>query len=439
MQEDCVLNPRCPKVVFSEDELKSFYRPWSKALVVKVLERSFSFGAVKRRLESLWARNGSIQVSDVANSYFLVRFSDPDDYQGAAFGGPWKIYDYYFSVARWTPDFNEDEPLKTILTWVRLPRLPIQYFNRVAVSHIGNCIGRTVKLDLATSEGARARYARVCVEVDVSKPLLGKYMIENRTFFVEYESLENICATCGFYGHKTDSCTQSKPVDTPISEPTSEETSKSQEGDAGDWMVVQRRNKSKGMKNKQEQLKTPPSGSRFTPLTGNEDTQSKVTASPSGTDFSTAALAASLAAELSKAPHLQMSAGHTFENATKKPNPRAPLAIITNEVNRDKASTDVTPVKTLSSSKSNKLVNVPVVYDNPMFLGKAAANNTSKPKKQVSKRDKVVVRRDRPSHSEKGARKDGKQIRTFTSRQGPAKENINSEDGVKVGEPPDRS
>ncbi|CAN1120568.1 hypothetical protein LINPERHAP2_LOCUS272 [Linum perenne] len=399
MQEDCVLNPRCPKVVFSEDELKSFYRPWSKALVVKVLERSFSFGAVKRRLESLWARNGSIQVSDVANSYFLVRFSDPDDYQGAAFGGPWKI----------------------------------------AVSRIGNCIGRTVKLDLATSEGARARYARVCVEVDVSKPLLGKYMIENRTFFVEYESLENICATCGFYGHKTDSCTQSKHADTPISEPTSEETSKSQEGDAGDWMVVQRRNKSKGMKNKQEQLKTPPSGSRFTPLTGNEDTQSKVTASPSGTDFSTAALAASLAAELSKAPHLQMSAGHTFENATKKPNPRAPLAIITNEVNRDKASTDVTPVKTLSSSKSNKLVNVPVVYDNPMFLGKAAATNTPKPKKQVSKRDKVVVRRDRPSHSEKGARKDGKQVRTFTSRQGPAKENINSEDGVKVGEPPDRS
>ncbi|CAN1149247.1 hypothetical protein LINPERHAP2_LOCUS16918 [Linum perenne] len=31
-----------------------------------------------------------------------------------------------------------------------------------------------VKLDLATSEGARARYVWVCVEVDLSKPLLGR-------------------------------------------------------------------------------------------------------------------------------------------------------------------------------------------------------------------------------------------------------------------------
>ncbi|CAN1191317.1 hypothetical protein LINPERHAP2_LOCUS40986 [Linum perenne] len=211
MQEDSEPNPRCPKVTFSEDEIRSFYRPWSKALVVKVLERSFSFGAVRRRLESLWARNGQIQVSDVSNSFFLVRFADPEDYRRAAFEGPWKIYDFYFSVTRWTPSFNEDEPLKTILTWVRLPKLPIHFFNHLAVSRIGNYIGKTVKIDLATSEGARARYARVCVEIDITKPLLGKYMIEDRTFLVEYESLENICGDCGFYGHKLGACPHVQP------------------------------------------------------------------------------------------------------------------------------------------------------------------------------------------------------------------------------------
>ncbi|CAN1180943.1 Putative ribonuclease H protein At1g65750, partial [Linum perenne] len=125
-----------------------FYRSWSKALVVKVLERSFSFGAVKRRLETLWARNGEIQVSDASNSFFLVRFADSNDYQRAAFQGPWKIFDYYFSVARWSPYFNEEEPLKTLLMWVRLPKLPIHFFNQVAITRIGDCIGRTVRLDL---------------------------------------------------------------------------------------------------------------------------------------------------------------------------------------------------------------------------------------------------------------------------------------------------
>ncbi|CAN1155799.1 hypothetical protein LINPERHAP2_LOCUS20601 [Linum perenne] len=108
-------------------------------------------------------------------------------------------------MAIWTPLFNEEELVKTILTWVRLPKLLVHFFNTLAVTRIGNHIGRTVMLELATSEGAKAWYARVCVEVDLSKPLLGKYMIENQVFYVEYESLENICFSCGNYGHKLDS------------------------------------------------------------------------------------------------------------------------------------------------------------------------------------------------------------------------------------------
>ncbi|CAN1162279.1 hypothetical protein LINPERPRIM_LOCUS1264 [Linum perenne] len=202
MQTESISNPRCPVISFSEEEVLSFYKPWSKALVVKVLEKAFTFPVVRRQLESLWARSGRIQVSDMANSFFLVRFSEDDDYQRALFDGPWKIFDYYITVARWTPDFSDEAPIQKIMTWVRLPKLPIQFFNRLAVERIGNHIGKTVRLDMATSEGARARYARVCVEVDLSRPLLGKYVIEDKVYLFEYESLDNICYSCGLYGHK---------------------------------------------------------------------------------------------------------------------------------------------------------------------------------------------------------------------------------------------
>ncbi|CAN1234567.1 hypothetical protein LINPERPRIM_LOCUS4250 [Linum perenne] len=151
-------NPLCPVISFTEEEIRKLCKPWSKALVVKVLEKSFSFPVLKRRLDSLWARSGRIQLSDMAWSVFLTK----------------------------------------ILTWVRLPKLPIQFFNCLAVERIGNHIGRTVRLDLATAEDARARYARVCVEIDLSKPLLGKYIIDDQVFLVEYESLDNICYSCGF-------------------------------------------------------------------------------------------------------------------------------------------------------------------------------------------------------------------------------------------------
>ncbi|CAN1846267.1 hypothetical protein LINPERHAP1_LOCUS38153 [Linum perenne] len=166
---------------------------------------------MKRRLEFSWARVGSIQVADMANNFFLVRFSDEEDYTTAAFRGPWKIYDYYIAVSQWSPAFNEEEQIKSILTWVRLPKLPIHYFNSVAV-----------RLDLATKEGSRCRYARVCVEIDLTKPLLGKYMIEDRVFKIEYESLENVCFDCGGYGHKKETCTellQKQPSQETVVEP----------------------------------------------------------------------------------------------------------------------------------------------------------------------------------------------------------------------------
>ncbi|CAN1163846.1 hypothetical protein LINPERHAP2_LOCUS25232 [Linum perenne] len=214
-------NPRCPRIPFSEDEIKALYKPWSKALIVK--------------------------VSDMSNSYFLFRFADEEDYTRPAFEGPWKIYDYYITVAQWSPAVNEEEPIKSILTWVRLPKLPIHYFNSMAVHRIGNFIGKTVRLDLATSEGARCRYASVCVEVDLTKPLLGKYMLEDRIFKIEYESLENLCFDCGHYGHKREAC---KPPAAQLEEPSPEiniEAEKTDD-DVGEWMTVQRRNNRRATK-----------------------------------------------------------------------------------------------------------------------------------------------------------------------------------------------
>ncbi|CAN1198727.1 hypothetical protein LINPERHAP1_LOCUS42619, partial [Linum perenne] len=334
-------------------------------------------------------------------------------------------------------------------------RLPIHYFNRLAVTHIGNCIGKTAKLDLTTSKGARARYARVCVEADISKPLLGKYMIQNHTFFIEYESLENIYVTCGFYGHKTDACTSPKTVETSPGAETSPGTEMShnthsngpkahpagQEGDAGVWMVVQRRNRGKAQKDKQEPPKKPPPEPWFVPMEGSKDTQFKDTQSkdvppPKETDATIVALAASLAAALSKAPNLYSEAGSSAGAVSKH---RAPLADLTNEVNGRESSVLVTLLQKTASSKNTKLVTVPVVYDNPMFLGKAKAASAPKVKKQVPKRDKIGVTRDRPTQSKKGLRKDGKQVRSFTSRQVPAKENLNADGEAKVGEPLDRS
>ncbi|CAN1176561.1 hypothetical protein LINPERHAP2_LOCUS32599 [Linum perenne] len=416
------------------------------ALVVKVLERSFSFLTVKRRLEILWARAGIIQVSDATNDFFVVRFSDPEDYQRAAFGGPWKIYDFYISVARWTPDFNEEDPIKTVLTWVRLPKLPVHYFNNLAVTRIGNHIGRTVRLDLATQEGARARYARVCVEVDFSKPLLGKYMIENRIFYVEYESLENICCSCGTYGHTMDACPErapqptADPTEQAIPEPSPDKT----EGDTGSWMIIQRRKGKKLAVASPSSLK-PESGSRFSVLHGDAEPETSIPQpvnipeKQSEADPDAVVLAAKLAEVLAKAMSRE-KVSSTPKEAKKTPSGktsdnRKPLADVSNTV-KTKKTTKKLPKQAsdlTDSDKAASLFSVPVTYSNPVFQETALQSTVQKTHKKTGKRGAPTLSGRRTDSSLNTKKKADRQVRTFTSRPPESTADF----GEKVDKPPD--
>ncbi|CAN1152924.1 hypothetical protein LINPERPRIM_LOCUS29211 [Linum perenne] len=422
MQDDELVNPRCPRISFSLDEIRSFYKPWSRALVVKVLERSFAYPVLKCCLESLWARAGHIQVTDMTNAFFLVRFLDEDDYQKAAFGGPWKIYDYYITVARWSPDFNEDAPIRKILTWVRLPRSSIHYFNATAVERIGNHIGRTVRLDLATAQEARARYVRVCVEVDLSKPLLGKYLLDERVMLIEYESLDNICYSCGMYGHKEADCRPEAPQDiipTPKLTPT-EIVTEEPAGNSGSWMTVTRRNRRGGAKSNPRPTEEKPVGSHFSILSRKGPAEPEVTESASvdaseagaGTAPVFSEHAAKLSEVLQAAMGSQAPPGSSQAKAASKPVPAL------RDVSNSKVSRSSPSVISLLDSDSS-LVQVLIAYGQPKFTSKDTTpkNKLKSNSKQKENRVPTTDKKQQPVNqkrfvSKKGSNPAGKRGQT---------------------------
>ncbi|CAN1826388.1 hypothetical protein LINPERHAP1_LOCUS31522 [Linum perenne] len=353
-----------------------------------------------------------IQVSDMSNNFYLVHFANGDDYSTAAFGDPWKIYDYYIAVSQWTLSFNEEAPIKSILTWVRLPKLPIHYFNSLAFTRIGNVIGRTVRVDLATSEGARCRYARVCVEIDLTKPLLGKYMLEDRVFKIEYESLENICFDCGTYGHRSEQC---KDISSPqaseagqvskMASPMPEVPNSSTEDPAtGDWMVVQLHNRRKSVK--AAAPKSAPATSSTQILNsqkedGKRGAKNTTIVQPDGRQTTSAE------SDLDQVEKLR----RILDDATNK------FAIIPRGVDKEteKASRPVleditnaesSALKTLAPTKPvsiqpqgssdvvGDLVNVQVVCQNPTFQSISEGLKSQKPKTSSGRKSKPQVPKD---------------------------------------------
>ncbi|CAN1188955.1 hypothetical protein LINPERHAP2_LOCUS39627 [Linum perenne] len=130
------------------------------------------------------------------------------------------VYDHYVVIQEWRTYFRpEDTILSTLCVWVRLPGLPLEYFDHSILKHIGDRIGKTVCIDDTTLEGSRGNFARICVEVDLSKPLLSKYPMRRRVRRIEYESLHTICFNCGCYGHKDDACKQEPEAEAPVVQP----------------------------------------------------------------------------------------------------------------------------------------------------------------------------------------------------------------------------
>ena len=92
------------------------------------------------------------------------------------------------------PNFDPtQDSLNNLLVWVRIPCLPIEYFDHHFLIHVGSKIGKPVKIDDATNAVSREHYARICVEVDLSKPLVAKFRLRRRIRRLEYEGIHLVC------------------------------------------------------------------------------------------------------------------------------------------------------------------------------------------------------------------------------------------------------
>ncbi|XP_061356179.1 uncharacterized protein LOC133300616 [Gastrolobium bilobum] len=186
---------------------KKAWRPWRKVIFVKLLGKKLDLPVIKKRLQNMWAREGQIFVTDVENGFFLVRFSIHKNMDFALTAGPWVLFDHYLSIKSWEPDFNPySSSIGRIMAWVRLPSFPVEYVNTDLLKEVGNWLGKFIKMDVATNCLARGKFATICVELDLSKPLQVEYKIEGRLEKFEYEGLHLICYGCGVYSHRTENC-----------------------------------------------------------------------------------------------------------------------------------------------------------------------------------------------------------------------------------------
>ncbi|XP_061344063.1 uncharacterized protein LOC133290032 [Gastrolobium bilobum] len=232
LSHGAVEDPLCPVLRLSKSEHKGSCKQWRKALIIKLMGKKIGTRFLMARLQRLWNLVSTYELIDLDNGFLLLRFHDDGDYVHVLEEGPWVVADHYIVVQRWFPFFDPYD----------------EDFRKLAVNSLRkNDLG-----DVVITE--RAKFARICVEVDLRKTLLSKFTVDDKVYQVGYEGIHLICFKCGVYGHRKDKCddlstqNQGRPMEVDVNgqQPlegnpgVGSKTSQEVEEAFGSWMVVQK-------------------------------------------------------------------------------------------------------------------------------------------------------------------------------------------------------
>eukprot|EP00253_Pinus_taeda_P011388 PITA_11388 len=158
---------------------------------------------------------GSVTSYFLGRGFFLFEFSSKEDkdlifQNGSYFMGPQGLY-----LNRWMPDFDPavDVP-SAVPVWVKLPNLPVHYWNWDSLKHIGNTLGKFI--DRANIKD-QYDCAHICVEVELEVGLSKAIKIKVGNWIhlqkLDYEQLPFKCQKCHVYGHFARGCPTNEEPD----------------------------------------------------------------------------------------------------------------------------------------------------------------------------------------------------------------------------------
>lgn len=92
------------------------------------------------------------------------------------FGGPWLVSNHYVTIQHWILDFDVDTAsISKIVVWVRVPKIPLEFFDKESLTRVENAINRILRVDETTLCTTRCQYVRINIEIDLNKPLQSKF------------------------------------------------------------------------------------------------------------------------------------------------------------------------------------------------------------------------------------------------------------------------
>lgn len=108
----------------------------------------------------------------IGHGFFIIRFANKEDRVRVLRDGPWFVNYRFLSIRAWEPNFSPSTAkCSAVAVWLQLQELLREYYSPNCIKKAVNKLGPLLKVDNCTALGGRAQYVRVCVQIDLAKPL----------------------------------------------------------------------------------------------------------------------------------------------------------------------------------------------------------------------------------------------------------------------------
>ncbi|XP_059065981.1 uncharacterized protein LOC131857427 [Cryptomeria japonica] len=135
-----------PVLVIQPEQVSKDVDYWCRhALICKFLGLRLSLPVLESWARRVWNPEGDLEILLAANNYFLVIFSSMSDRNRAFEGGPYFFNQVGLFIKPWHMGFNSAEEIPSrVPVWVRLPRLPLEFWQEDILHSISLLLGKPV-------------------------------------------------------------------------------------------------------------------------------------------------------------------------------------------------------------------------------------------------------------------------------------------------------
>ncbi|KAG8495532.1 hypothetical protein CXB51_013393 [Gossypium anomalum] len=151
--------------------------------------------AMYRVFRNLWYTKEEVLFVALKEDIIIVKYGNPEDRSRILNLTPWLF----------------DNCLFTMLPFLRIYNIRLEYMERQTAIDIGNALGELVAIDWKDKNGGWTEFLMLKIKINISKPVRSvvKFVGNDRIEIIcalKYERLPNFCYYCSLIGHTLQKC-----------------------------------------------------------------------------------------------------------------------------------------------------------------------------------------------------------------------------------------